>query len=354
MLPEITINEEYGRFFGDMLGDGSFSRGYLRISCDKRHSNVVNDLTNLVRGMGLNPIFIEKKPDNRCENSLVKDGFGLDIHIPCKHLSDICVKENLKNDKGKVFEIPKFILKSPKSVIAEFLKGLFESDGSVNLEGSNISLTTKSEILAKQIQFLLMGFGILSKTSKTYNKSYKRHYYVVRLNREATDLYAKYIGFVSKHKIDALNEIVNKSHSNRFKSEDYYITITNIVENSDDVYDIEVDEIHKYNGNGIINHNSNLKQVECWTRKLPIVCSDIPPYNVHGRHMENCVLIPAEKNAPKYWIKYLKKLILNPDLRKQLGEQLYEDFKVEYNLAEVTKKRAEFYKAAVLKTLAVV
>jgi hypothetical protein len=99
---------------------------------------------------------------------------------------------------------------------------------------------------------------------------------------------------------------------------------------------------------------SNLKQVECWTRKLPIVCSDIPPYNVHGRHMENCVLIPSEKNAHKYWKKYLKRLILDADLRKQLGEQLYEDFKVEYNLAEVTKKRADFYKAAVAKTLAVV
>lgn len=98
---------------------------------------------------------------------------------------------------------------------------------------------------------------------------------------------------------------------------------------------------------------SNLKQVECWTRKLPILCSDIPPYNVHGRHMENCILIPAEKNAHKYWKKYLKKLILDADLRKQLGEQLYEDFKTEYNLAEVTKKRAEFYKAAVMKTLAV-
>jgi len=96
---------------------------------------------------------------------------------------------------------------------------------------------------------------------------------------------------------------------------------------------------------------SNLKQVECWTRKLPIVCSDIPPYNVHGRHMENCILIPAEKNAHKYWKKYLKKLILDADLRKQLGEQLYEDFKVEYNLADVTKKRAEFYKAVVAKSL---
>lgn len=99
---------------------------------------------------------------------------------------------------------------------------------------------------------------------------------------------------------------------------------------------------------------SNLKQTECWTRKLPIVCSDIPPYNVHGRHMENCILIPAEKNARKYWQKYLKKLILDADLRKQLGEQLYEDFKIEYNLATVTKQRADFYKAAVAKTLAVV
>ena len=94
---------------------------------------------------------------------------------------------------------------------------------------------------------------------------------------------------------------------------------------------------------------SELKQVECWTRKLPIVCSDIPPYNVHGRHMENCILIPAEKNARKYWQKHLRKLILNADLRKQLGEQLYEDFKEKFNLANVTAKRAEFYKEVAKK-----
>jgi len=99
---------------------------------------------------------------------------------------------------------------------------------------------------------------------------------------------------------------------------------------------------------------SNLKQVECWTRKLPIICSDIPPYNIHGRHMENCVLIPSEKNAHKYWKKYLKKLILDADLRKKLGEQLYEDFKEEYSLKNVTKKRADFYKAAVAKTLEII
>ena len=89
---------------------------------------------------------------------------------------------------------------------------------------------------------------------------------------------------------------------------------------------------------------SNLKQVECWTRKLPIVCSDMIPYNVDGRHMENCILIPTEKNARKHWVKHLKKLILDADLRKKLGEQLYEDFKVKYNLETVSKTRAEAYK----------
>ena len=103
--------------------------------------------------------------------------------------------------------------------------------------------------------------------------------------------------------------------------------------------------------NSFNNKKSNLKQVECWTRKLPIVCSDIPPYNVHGKHMENCVLIPAEKNAKKYWIKYLRKLILNEDLRKQLGEQMYEDFKAKYNLENVTKDRVEFYKDVIAKQL---
>jgi len=91
------------------------------------------------------------------------------------------------------------------------------------------------------------------------------------------------------------------------------------------------------------NMKSNLKQVECWSRKLPVVCSDIPPYNVYGKHMENCILIPTKKNAHKYWIKYLKKLILDDNLRKEIGENLYNDFKTSHNLKYVAEKRIKFY-----------
>jgi glycosyltransferase involved in cell wall biosynthesis len=109
------------------------------------------------------------------------------------------------------------------------------------------------------------------------------------------------------------------------------------------------------------NMKSNLKQVECWSRKLPVVCTDVIPYNVHGRHLENCVLIPTKnnkggrrKNLEKYWYKYLKKLILEPELRKKIGENLYKEFGETYHLKNVTNKRAEFYNTAVMESLKVV
>jgi len=100
---------------------------------------------------------------------------------------------------------------------------------------------------------------------------------------------------------------------------------------------------------------SNLKQVECWTRRIPIVCTDIPPYNVDGINDKNCLLIPYTKNfminkgIDADWAKALKKLILNLEYRQQIGNQLYEDFKEKYNLKNVTNKRSQIYQSILIK-----
>lgn len=105
---------------------------------------------------------------------------------------------------------------------------------------------------------------------------------------------------------------------------------------------------HKFN-----RMKSNLKQVECWTRRIPIVCTDVPPYNVDGKHMHNCMLINNKKNfnpnrhLARDWAKALKQLIISAELRQQLGNQLYEDFKEKYHLEHVTKNRAAFYEQIV-------
>lgn len=94
-------------------------------------------------------------------------------------------------------------------------------------------------------------------------------------------------------------------------------------------------------------HKSNLKMVEAWTRKLPVVCSDTVPYNLDGVDNENCVLVENKKNSAKHWKKRLKELILNPEKRRVIGEGLYNTFKDKYNLENVTKRRSEFYQKVV-------
>ena len=96
---------------------------------------------------------------------------------------------------------------------------------------------------------------------------------------------------------------------------------------------------------------SNLKQVECWSRKMPIVCSDIPPYNVDGIDGVNCLLVPIKKNAHKYWYKALRNLILDSDLRKSIGQGLYNTFSEKYNLKNVTITRAKLYENIVQESL---
>jgi len=96
---------------------------------------------------------------------------------------------------------------------------------------------------------------------------------------------------------------------------------------------------------------SNLKQVECWSRKIPVVTTDIPPYNVDGVDGVNCVLIPNKKNTDKYWYKALKKLILDEEYRNKIGQGLYDTFSVKYNLKNVTNNRANFYESVIEKKL---
>lgn len=98
----------------------------------------------------------------------------------------------------------------------------------------------------------------------------------------------------------------------------------------------------KYN-----NMKSPLKLVECWSRRLPVVCSDVKPYNVDGVHMDNCVLIPDKINNNKYWYKYLKMLILDGELRNRIGNRLYDTFCEKYHMNTVSKKRYELYKSII-------
>lgn len=274
LLPKIKINESWGRFIGYVLGDGHIGdNNTLSISCDKRYEDVINDIVIFGNKIGLNPTILEKKKIDGYT------GNGIDVRFNSRNLMWIFnEKIGFKGKYGKILDIPDIIFKSPKSVICEFLRGLFETDGTVNKRGSSCSFTSKDKKLVQHVQFLLLGFKILSKITVYYNKVYNKNYYTLHLRRQASDIFYKEIGFISEKKQNKLKNTVEKKHSNAYKTWELKDEIINIEYNNDDVYDIQIPENSYYMANGIVSHNSNIKNLEYVALGVPAIYTDIEPY----------------------------------------------------------------------------
>jgi glycosyltransferase involved in cell wall biosynthesis len=58
-------------------------------------------------------------------------------------------------------------------------------------------------------------------------------------------------------------------------------------------------------------------------------------------------LLVDENRNHSDWSKYIKKLVQNPNLIQDMGERLYETVKDTYDLRNVSKERAEWYKTLI-------
>jgi glycosyltransferase involved in cell wall biosynthesis len=107
--------------------------------------------------------------------------------------------------------------------------------------------------------------------------------------------------------------------------------------------------------NHIFNRmKSQLKVIEAGFYKKALIASEIGPYTIDLKHSlnngnfvdGNALLVDEHKNHSD-WSKYIKKLIQNPNMITDMGERLYETVKDTYDLRNVTKNRAEWYKTLV-------
>ncbi|NJM06725.1 hypothetical protein HC891_11865 [Candidatus Gracilibacteria bacterium] len=81
---------------------------------------------------------------------------------------------------------------------AEFLSAYFEGAGSIS--ASFISTGSKSEQLIRQLQTLLLNFGIVSHLEQRDIPDYGWHYRIRLIGRESRELFARHIGFISIRK----------------------------------------------------------------------------------------------------------------------------------------------------------
>lgn len=107
--------------------------------------------------------------------------------------------------------------------------------------------------------------------------------------------------------------------------------------------------------NHIFNRmKSQLKVIEAGFYKKALIASNVGPYTIDLKHALNQgqftdgnALLVNESNNHSDWSKNIKKLVENPNMIVDLGERLYETVKDKYDLNNVTKERAEFYKSLI-------
>ena len=107
--------------------------------------------------------------------------------------------------------------------------------------------------------------------------------------------------------------------------------------------------------NHIFNRvKSQLKVIEAGFYKKALIASNVGPYTIdlkhslhQGQFTDGNALLVNENNNHSDWSKYIKKLVQNPNLIQDMGERLYETVKDTYDLKNVTKERAEWYKTLI-------
>lgn len=163
------------------------------------------------------------------------------------------------------------------SFLSGFIRGMFDSDGSVGgstTEGGIFLQLSQSNLQTlKLVQKMLIQFGIVSRIRKmTVEEGYRplpdgkggqKEYfcqqgYRLDIGRDSIDLFARYIGFYEPRKAETLNRLIGSKSKASYYSK-YVTKITNIeYVGEEEVFDCEVQGIHRFDANGIVVHNCEI------------------------------------------------------------------------------------------------
>ena len=91
------------------------------------------------------------------------------------------------------------------------------------------------------------------------------------------------------------------------------------------------------------NCKSELKLIEAGMMKKAVIASDCLPYNTIIRHRENGLLVKPIRNMIDWYVA-IRRLTKEKNMREDMAEQLHQDIKEKFNIADHTLTRAQLYK----------
>jgi len=244
---------EMYEFMGYFLGDGSLDRKYRKdvyygyISAGNDYEEIIKKLILPIQSYGK-----IKNYWNKGRGDITFNGFDF---VRCMN------KWFYIND---VKTTPKFIFDESFKNICAYLRGAFSADGTIMIRDGRpiIRFTQVHKQVCEDLQQLLYIIGIPSSIFKENTKNYYNgvcsNTYSYHLVINDLFLFNKHIGFLLDRKQDRLDKKFLSDRSNGKDFHHHRVHSKSIIKNYDGyVYDIEVQDTHKFFANNVLVHNTD-------------------------------------------------------------------------------------------------
>jgi len=252
-----TGREAKAEWLGLYWGDGCLKAGTVSITCAKAHVAEVVALT-------------EKATRLRAKVYWNANRESAEVSVHSRRLvrwmRTHYHKAPQKNGQaGAEVGLPERILRSRRSVLAAFLRGLFSADGGVDALGT-VTLCTKHEKMARQVAVVLRTqFGLRSNVGRYWRTGFgrRRVIWVVQVGG-CRQTFLEQIGFC----LDAKQRQLARHSAKRGRR--LVSRVARVEHLTADVFDLEVEGVHSYTANGFVSHNSEMPLQELEARQFEV------------------------------------------------------------------------------------
>ena len=279
------VDEEFAAFLGYLVGDGHISRVKRNLGLTtgdepqaRRFAALVARLFYLMPRLKLDGRRWRVLVHSETIADFLTEGVGL-THGP----------------SARQKAVPDVILRSPAHVVAAFLRAYYDCDGYAGKSG--VILSTSSERMSEQVQLLLLNCGILSRRRRQRDGCWHVH-----TTGKSAAVFADKIGFGLERKQQALRAYVDGHRW--FREEEWEDEVVSIQHGRADVYDISVEETHRYAAQGFLNHNSYWHSTIMTQRAL----TDSEVIDFADQHSGTMAMSPGRLNPYKIGIELFREI----------------------------------------------
>jgi phosphate starvation-inducible protein PhoH/intein/homing endonuclease len=283
------LDEQMAYFMGILTGDGNLTVRN-RIGLSSMEPEVIAAFKNVALRFNLH-VFLN-------HNQNYNDWDQPDRVVASCQLYQLLMSLGMPATTAPHKYVPMSILEAPEEIVRSFLRGLYDTDGSIE-RGSAVSLTITSERLIREVQLLLLNLGIVASKGIKWGRYRGRRNLSHRLviagieaerffdlvgftlprkcslkRATARNANVDLIPFVGSQQIAAMGSttlshvgILDRRGASPallaplqevLRRQLLFLPIASIVAGRAHVYDLTVPGTHSFVANGFINHNSFL------------------------------------------------------------------------------------------------